>query len=298
METNKNQIKSAIGYSLFWKIVGLINWVLVFLGLRKHREFWGVIYDSVTKQPLDPVIVKMAYVQTGHVIETCVTDLEGRYGFLARPGKFKIFAQKTNYHFPSSVVAGAADGMFDDVYHGEFFELAEDAEVVAPNIPMDPTATDWNQSAKQEVLPSHYLFRYFLQRLVGLFFWFGAVLMVIYLFYKPSIPVFGVLVIYTLLFLCTVIIPDVRLWGLIVSASDGRPLTDIMLELQLPMLNDVVMGKARSQEGGKYFLRANPGKYILVAKRLDENNKPEVIGKFPVVIGHERILNKKIIVVD
>src|SRR3989344_7186884 len=91
-------------------VAGLLNSFLVFFQLREKRRFWGVVYDSVSKQPLDPVKVSLIYVDTGVVESSGITDLEGRYGFLARPGKFKIFAQRSNYIFPSQKIKGDSDG--------------------------------------------------------------------------------------------------------------------------------------------------------------------------------------------
>ena len=88
-------------FSAFWRnIFFALNRLLVALSLKNSRQYWGIVYDSVNKQPLDPAIVKLLYVD-GREVETCVTDMAGRYGFLARPGKFKIFTKKSNYLFPS-----------------------------------------------------------------------------------------------------------------------------------------------------------------------------------------------------
>ena len=84
----------------------------------------------------------------GREVETKVTDMEGHYGFWL-DAKFKIFARKTNYLFPSQQVVGGKDGIFENLYHGEFFTLSGDSEVVAPNIPMDPLGQDWNQQEKR-----------------------------------------------------------------------------------------------------------------------------------------------------
>ena len=150
----------------------VLNNFLVFFSLRKTEQFWGIVYDSVSKQPLDPVIVKLLYTD-GREVETCVTDLGGRYGFLAKPGKFKIYARKTNYVFPSKYANGNDDGIYENLYHGEFFVLDKDSEVVGPNIPMDPIKFDWNQKAKLGVINNKPYLKLFFKRLIAIFFWFG-----------------------------------------------------------------------------------------------------------------------------
>jgi hypothetical protein len=71
------------------------------LGLRKKRRPWGTVYDSVTKRPLDPAYVTLIDTETGKSVASAITDLDGRYGFLVAPGKYRITTQKTNYEFPS-----------------------------------------------------------------------------------------------------------------------------------------------------------------------------------------------------
>ncbi|HYF05696.1 MAG TPA: hypothetical protein VEA59_06015, partial [Patescibacteria group bacterium] len=41
--------------------------------LRRRRRVWGIVYDSETKQPLDPVVLELKNPETGAVIETAVT---------------------------------------------------------------------------------------------------------------------------------------------------------------------------------------------------------------------------------
>jgi hypothetical protein len=80
---------------LIW-VNNFLNRVLLFFGLRQMQNYWGIVYDSVSKQPLDPAVVKLIDAKTGKVISTCITNLKGRYGFLTAPGKYKILVKKTN----------------------------------------------------------------------------------------------------------------------------------------------------------------------------------------------------------
>jgi hypothetical protein len=100
-------------------MIEFLNRFLTLFGFRKEQSYWGVVYDSQSKQPIDPAIVKLIDVSTGHAVETCITDMQGRYGFLTHPGKFKIFVQRTNYLFPSSSQQGESDGVYKNLYHGE-----------------------------------------------------------------------------------------------------------------------------------------------------------------------------------
>lgn len=278
-------VRKSIFASLWQKFVRVVNFFLVFFSLRKRHKFWGIVYDSVTKQPLDPVMVKLVYVGETHV-ETSVTDLGGKYGFLARPGKFKILVKKTNYTFPSKNVQGDTDGIYSNLYHGEFFELAGDVEVVGPNIPMDPVRADWNQEAKLKVLRTHPYRDYLVRRLAAIFFWFGFIMTLVYVWdLFPHLNTFAIalMVWYGFLLILALVVPDDRLWGKI----NQHVLYDsqIMLELHNRSIEGVIFGKAEVLPGGKFFLRAGKGSYDLLIKYKGEDETWHEIGRVPVRVG-------------
>ena len=127
-------------------------WValLSFLGIRKKYRPWGVVYDSITKQPLDPAYVMLTDLD-GNEVSTSITDIDGRYGFLMAPGSYRMVANKTNYEFPSKRLAGQiADELYGNLYFGSDINVDEQNAVIAKNIPMDPVNFDWNEYAKTQ----------------------------------------------------------------------------------------------------------------------------------------------------
>ena len=121
------------------------------LGIKKRRRPWGTVYDSVTKQPLDPVYVTLKNAE-GKEITSSITDLDGRYGFVVpEPGTYTIVAGKTNYLFPSQKLVGQDhDEVYRDLYFGEYFKVANAGDAVFKNIPMDAEHFDWNEEAKRQ----------------------------------------------------------------------------------------------------------------------------------------------------
>lgn len=286
------KIKTSAIQILWFFCLRWLNRLLVFLSLRRSRRFWGIVYDSISKQPLDPVIVKLLYAESGEPIQTCVTDLAGRYGFLARPGKFKIFVKKSNYSFPSEKVFSDHDGIFTDIYRGEFFELRDESEVVGPNIPMDPIKPDWNQQAKLKVINTSPYLMLFLKKFVRALFWFGFLLVTIYCLKSIlsdnrllawSWPKLFFLV-YAFLIFINAVLPDPRLWGQIKNRR-GAGLEGLFLELSNPRLAGITLAKSQSQEGGRFLLRANPGHYVLTIVSANAR------GSLPVRISAEGVIN-------
>ncbi len=80
---------------------------LIFGIFARKRKKWGVVYDSASKQPLDPVYVVLKD-KNGKEIDTKITDMYGRFSFLILPGEYYIEANKTHYKFPSGKISGAS----------------------------------------------------------------------------------------------------------------------------------------------------------------------------------------------
>jgi hypothetical protein len=246
-----------------YKMRRYLEILLITLGLRRQNLRWGTVYDSKTKQPLDPVILKMIDVGSGKVVQTGITDLKGRYGFLALPGFYKILAKKSNYFFPSNLVRSKNDGMHTNLYHGEFFELKGGTEVVSFNIPMDPLYFDWNQEAKMRFVKSYPFFENMFSILIPLFFWF-FLFYEFYLFFKNSNKLSGyILGVYLLIFLIAIFFPKSRLWGRVLDSNTKRALANVTIELCLAQNPSIKLARVNTIEDGKYFLKSEPGNYKL-----------------------------------
>lgn len=131
----------------------LLNLILAIPFYRRKRP-WGVVYDSMTKETLDPVYVSVFDADTQQLVDTRITDINGRYGFLLPKGNYYMKAQKTNYEFPSKLLPQKnSDGVYDNLYFGEVFSVTDDSKsaVITLNIPMDRLATDWNQEEKKRM---------------------------------------------------------------------------------------------------------------------------------------------------
>ncbi len=285
---------------MFLTLAGFFNSLLVFFSLRESKRYWGVVYDSVSKQPLDPVIVKLMYID-GSEVETKVTDMDGRYGFLARPGKFKIFARKTNYLFPSQKATGSADGIFENLYHGEFFALSGSSEVIAPNIPMDPAAKDWNQQEKKKRVNTYPYLQFLIKRLAAVFFWFGFVLVIISLFKTyPNVPeaVYIFMGFYAGLAILSGILPEPRLWGKLKIKLKKQSLNTVVLELRNEKFPEIGFDKTRVRDDGKFLLRARPGRYFLLASESVEGKPLRLLAKTLVRVGDGGVINQSFLLQD
>lgn len=296
--TSQYKFKKKFLKDVWLSFLSLINSLANFFKIRQSERFWGIVYDSVTKQPLDPVIVKLLY-SDGREVETCITGLNGGFGFLARPGKFKIFVRKTNYTFPSKYAAGNKDEIFENLYHGEFFELHGNSEVVAPNIPMDPVSSDWNQEAKGKIKKSYPYGRFFLKKLIVVFFWFGLLFCLVGLWeFYPLRPAYlnWALGVYSTLIVLGLILPEPRLWGQIILGSGITQSPDLYLHLENEKLPGMVFGKASIHENGRFLLRGAPGRYLLLIYTSDKNSQKILLGSVRVKLDRQGLLNSTLVI--
>lgn len=271
------------------QLVSKLNRLLIFLGLRSNPSFWGVVYDSVTKQPLDPALVKLVEVASGKVVGSCATDLQGHYSFLVFPGKFKILVQRTNYSYPSVLESGDSDGFYKNLYHGEFFEVKGDTDALSLNIPMDPIRPDWNQQAKRKLPGGNPQHERLLIFIASALFWTSLAICPLVYYFRPSSWLLAAFAAYFVILLLWLFLPDIRLWGKIVMIS-GRGFKNIQVELAHAELPDISMGRAQVISDGKFYLRVPPGKYILKVVEKNETEKTILASKL-VNIGWEGTVN-------
>ncbi len=280
--------------NLFLTLLRFWSLLLVSLGIKKRHRPWGTVYDSKTKQPLDPAYVFLQD-EKGEVIADSITDLDGRYGFLVKPGRYKIVANKTNYSFPSEELKGNwADGVYDRLYFGETIEIKEEGEVIAKNIPMDPLNFDWNEFAKKEQNKMKFysdLDRFFSSKIIDIFFAFGffvALLACVFAPYPYNVIVFSFYII--LIFLRIVGIKP-RVGGYIIEKETGNPLSSAVVKIFLPGIKKETLRKVSSHTG-KYFCLVSPGKYYVEIDKKNDDGSYTHVYTSPIINAKKGVIRE------
>jgi len=258
-------------------IFRLQNLFLAWLGFRKRRRDWGVVYDSVTKQPLDPAYVVLSDLQ-GNEVASSITDLDGRYGFLVPPGIYRINAGKTHYQFPSRMLAGKQkDELYDNLYFGGEIEIKRDDEVITKNIPMDPLDADWNEIAKRQ----QRRFGFFkkadivFHKIVNFFFWAGFALAVFMVVIAPETINFLILGLYVFMLILSLSGWSGRKYGK-VSDRSGNPLAFAIIRVFNPELHREVAHKV-TNANGRYYSIVPKGRYYITIERKNPDGSYEKV---------------------
>jgi len=274
--------------------------LLAAFNLKKRRRPWGTVYDSITKQPLDPAYVVL-YDLEGKQIDTSITDLDGRYGFLLSSGQYRIVANKTNYIFPSVKLEGKThDELYNDLYFGEPLQVGDLNAVINKNIPLDPIKFDWNEFAKLDKGLMNFYSRHdrFIRKTTDTLFVFGFLIAIIAMLASPQPYNIGIFSLYIVLWLLRMFGLGNKPYGQIKDRITGKPLSYAIVRVIESLSGMEIMQKVTDQFGryfvlvpdktGSYILRiekkSNDGSYSLVKTTLPITAQSGIIDKVIEVI--------------
>ena len=255
-------VASAIVLSASFDLLPFLQYLLtspVLLFWRRRRKRWGVVYDAVSKQPVDLSMVRLYRLADGRLVQSRVTDRYGRYFFLVDPGSYRLAAAKAGFGFPSGYLKGQRqDGGFLDLYHGEPIEVTAEHALVAANVPLDPLSTGaqhapWRIRAKR-VLRT-------VQHLAALS---GILVALAILILRPGVyagVVLGVqLSIYLLIRRLAKPRRKPRGWGIVYDERTRRPLSNVVVRVFEPVYNKL-LATAMTDRRGRYNFLVGPNEY-------------------------------------
>jgi hypothetical protein len=278
------------------RIFGLIS---ESLGLRKKQRPWGTVYDSVTKRPLDPAYVTLVDALSNKPVSSAITDLDGRYGFLVAPGRYKITAQKTNYQAPSVKMSSASfDQVYNDLYHGEELTIGSAGEILTKNIPMDPLKFDWNEFTKNKSNMNTFTkgSTVVWSRIYNFLFVLGAFIALIALIFAPAPYNIIVAGLYVIAYLLNYVVFATKKAGTLMERSTGLPLSFAVVKIYREGQDDSPIAKKIADKYGRYYALLPQGRYYLkIDKKNDDESYSEVF-KSPTVDLKSGIVNENLLV--
>jgi hypothetical protein len=271
----------------------LIGLLLIAFGWRKRNPPWGVVYDSVTKQPLDPAYVILKDLN-GNDISSAITDLDGRYGFLAEPGFYTIKANKTNYIFPSQKLAGKTkDELYDNLYFGNQVEIKRN-EIVTRNIPLDPIKFDWNEFAKKNKSLTKFYSRWdlILRRISDALYYIGFLTAIVAFFAAPYPYNTIILGMYILLLLLKILGVKPRPYGTVFDITEGSPLSFGILRIIDPASDREISHKI-TDKYGRYFCLIPKGKYYVKIEKKNYDGSYSLVYVSPDIDASKKGIIKE-----
>lgn len=110
------------------------TWLVSLISGIKKREPWGVVYDSITKDPITRAVVRLY--RSGELVETAVTDIMGVFSFPSQEGECEMQVRASGYTFPSTIITSRIDGIRQNVYHGGTY-IVKKGTAISVHIPLD-----------------------------------------------------------------------------------------------------------------------------------------------------------------
>ncbi|HRY60378.1 MAG TPA: hypothetical protein P5096_03285 [Patescibacteria group bacterium] len=242
--------------SIFPYLNYLFNVILQFFGIRRKQKPWGILYDSMTKEPIDLGTVRLFDAKTKNIVQTATTDKSGRFGFPPLSGKYYLTAAKYQFGFPSKLLKGAVvDGKYHGLYFGDKFNLKKNQKLTI-SVPIDlATAVTARLrlidrlKAFSEKISRPFLVVSLMVTLVML--WINTTL------YNEILIILYILMILTMRRIRTsAIIP----WGIIYDSKTKKPLKSMPIKVFDKKYNKLLETRV-SDEAGRFTFILPKGEY-------------------------------------
>jgi FG-GAP repeat len=251
---------------------------------RRIVEPWGTVYDARTKRPLDPAFVALIALDTNEEVTSAVTDLEGRYGFLVKPGRYRVEPQKTHYAFPSrELYRNHNDYVYDNLYFGEELVVDNETTVLRRNIPMDAQGRDWNEEEKVRMgIVSSRKKRQVIIILVNTFFIVGALYSFYVIWVSPNLWNIVTTVLYVTIWTAQMLWKREFHLTTVVRRKSGGAVPFALIKVYLQDQSVVIKQVVADMHGKFYFLVA-PGKYKVTVEEKDMQGEYHVVHTIDMV---------------
>jgi len=273
--------------------------LLAAFGLKKRSRPWGTVYDSVTKQPLDPAYVVLQN-EKGEEVGTSITDLDGRYGFLLAPGTYTLVANKTNYVFPSKKLAGqTSDILYSDLYFGEPITALEAGGVLTKNIPLDPVNFDWNEFAKSQQNISRFYSKRDLikKRITDGAFSAGFAVAVVAFWAAPAPYNVAIFSLYVVMLLLRIFGAKKKAFSSVIDGATQTPLAFAIVRIYLAGLvgtEQELLHKVTDRLG-RFYALVPPGDYYLTVEKKNQDESYTLVHKSEVFSAKNGVIENHLV---
>jgi len=255
---------------------------------RRKRKKWGVTYNSITKQPVDLAIVRLYKKGTGQLVQSRVTDRQGRYTFIVEPGEYYLTVTKPKFDFPSSLLkAKIEDGKFLDLYHGENITVTDRNVVITANIPLDPK--DDNTPARQVVL------QYYLRKIQYAISFSAVPLAAVSMVISPGALTFSLFGFHCLLYVLFRRLgyqKPPKSWGIIYDKTNNKSLPHAITRIYDKQYNKLLETRLTDAKGRYAFLVDNNVYFLTADKTGYKTSKSQDINL--VTKGKETVVDLNI----
>jgi hypothetical protein len=239
--------------------IQLISSIFVFGKLKKKKQNYGIVYDSVTKEPINRAIVRITD-PSGKLVTTEVTDVYGIFDATLPSGSYKFNVEAKDYRFPSRVIQVSEDEPYMNVYHGKVINHTTE-DILNVSIPMDRLDSSLLHDSTTSLKS---IFTAIWNISLYVLFLLGFVLAITNVIREPNTILFVILAIYIAFIIIFLVmkIKERKSFGLVRNAY-GTLIEGLEIGLLEQEFN-TLYAKRVTDDGGKYRFILPGGKYKLV----------------------------------
>lgn len=229
---------------------------------RKKDASIGIVYDSLSKLPLDLSVVRLRSGDSDKIVRSGVTDRQGRFAFLVPKGRYRLEVAKPGYRFPSKFASEEGESArFGKPYVGEILAFEQEGAVTVAT-PLDPIVRD--DEADDSVAR-----RVFWRKARAAFSWSGLILGVASFALAPSVLTGGLVVFemvsYQLFRTLQVGTAPAR-WGVVYEEGTVTPVKGAIVRIFALPYHKLL--EAQVTDGhGRYGFRVGPGSYYVTVTK-------------------------------
>jgi len=268
--------------NLPWLSIGSNIWsrIIALFGFYNKKKKWGTVYDAESRQPIAFAAVRVFERNNNKLLETQMTDKDGRFGFLARPGKYYLQVVKNNYFFPSKITP------LD--YHGDNIEIKQNQSIIA-NIPMDPEFGKLSNRLNFVINFFHILEN--LQIFITII---GTIISVYFYVSDQNLINFSILMLYLLLWFYTLIqLRKSKSFGVVEDNQNKNAIPMAIIRLFDANTKKLIATRVTAQNGNYLYL-INAGYFSLnVTKEAYEQYFDNLYFKYGDVLTKDILMKKQ-----
>lgn len=238
-----------------------------FLIARKapRNDFSGLVYDAVTSRPIPFAVIRVKNSVDGKVVQTEVSDIEGRYGILLHPGLYIVDVQHQDYDFPVSDKGISAVQNDNCSYFGDKIKIVNEAALNL-NMPMKPRLNNKKLSINKirSMIVNSFIFKLtrnlyfiyaiFLLSLIMLINEFSWLMLSLTVYYG----------IFSILHLIAYFKKLPRTWGRVIDTKTKNPIKNMFLKFYSS--DGKLLESKISDETGRFQIFLNDGDYYAIVQ--------------------------------
>lgn len=232
---------------------------------RKRRNNWGLVYDINTSKPIAFAVIRIYDAISDKLINTTVSDINGKYGIVLDTGKYYLKVEHQDYNFKDKENASSATLNDMNIYHGSVFDT-NDTVAININLPLEPKLIKrkfsiqsfrrwWRNSKLAEITSDPYYIGFFFLLNLGLcIFSFNILYVILTIFYAFNL----------LVNIFIYLSKPARTWGRVLT-SDEKPISNAFVKIYLEN-SDKLLDTIITDDKGRFQLFIEKGKYQVLTQ--------------------------------